>query len=826
MTKIIRKSDKIYVVIVAPVSTAPVITAPATTGPATTAPVTTAPVSTETPVATNGAITIHTNVKGAAITVVSGTSVIATINTETTTVASTSTVANGTYTVVVSKNGYKDITTLVTVNGDITVDITLEKTFTAVVDNIDTAGVTIVFLNVEESITGYTPEIIDNKGNVVPVTANDIAKGNSTITFNFATTYPSTQEGIWTIDGISYDFTEIANVKAIAKAAEDNNQVNLIKALTKAGIKNVNKELVEKYIIAINEENKESALKTYKTVQRIIDKVNEDEASESTRTAVLKELSEAKTQLALFEILKANFERVNDDWFEDYILSEDENDEGFKFDNDGNKYVVVNNENTLNKEFTEGKAAETYTAIQTIIDNINKEQIVEEFNDAKTVAAQDKVTVLIDTWFVPDKTETPSDTPKANAKKNSQIKSAALAVKEAANATALYNALVAYAKISPDTMLKETALNDALKADYKTALDEAMKKTEEEFVVFKSPKDVGELIKVNAEEAIFEENGIGIETLIVKKADEIALTAALTAIYGVGTNVDNEAFSEKEGGLSDEATPAQVKEALQKVADVTSHKSGEEKFDITIIYDDQLTSYLDEFIIKVENVSSVKSSIKKEATRTTVRSLVQDINDVNGKIYIKIIKESNNATEVKNAILELAIKNMDVQGNKTTAEKFINLSKQEKDEVVAVIIAAKADNNEVYLKLSEEKLFAVLNENESSMSNNTIAYSLKSIETACDKFNAIGNLAQAKSSEILTALEEYTQENVVKDSDVAKAFNDLSTVKQLEVVEYMKGLVNTDNEGKSTPKDFSGQDAVKTLAEANAYILAGINSIK
>ena len=75
-----------------------------------------------------GAITVTTNVTGAAVKVVSGTAVVATASAIASESAiKTPKVANGTYTVVVSKDGYKETTKEVTVNGDTEVSVELEK---------------------------------------------------------------------------------------------------------------------------------------------------------------------------------------------------------------------------------------------------------------------------------------------------------------------------------------------------------------------------------------------------------------------------------------------------------------------------------------------------------------------------------------------------------------------------------------------------------------------------------------------------------------------------------------------------------------------------
>ena len=92
----------------------------------TTTPTTEPTATPETPVATEGAITVTTNVTGASITVTSGSSVVAT-GTAVGTSFTTGKVANGTYTVKVSAPGYKDATKEVVVNDDVAINVELEK---------------------------------------------------------------------------------------------------------------------------------------------------------------------------------------------------------------------------------------------------------------------------------------------------------------------------------------------------------------------------------------------------------------------------------------------------------------------------------------------------------------------------------------------------------------------------------------------------------------------------------------------------------------------------------------------------------------------------
>ncbi|MCI5500380.1 MAG: Ig-like domain-containing protein, partial [Lachnospiraceae bacterium] len=104
----------------------------ATPAPTETPLVTESPVPTETPsVATEGTITISSNISGVGIKVVSGTAVYAAGTAEGTSFT-TAKLPNGTYEVVVSKAGYDDVVVPVVVNGDVAVTAELKNVSLAV----------------------------------------------------------------------------------------------------------------------------------------------------------------------------------------------------------------------------------------------------------------------------------------------------------------------------------------------------------------------------------------------------------------------------------------------------------------------------------------------------------------------------------------------------------------------------------------------------------------------------------------------------------------------------------------------------------------------
>jgi len=236
----------------------------ATTGTATTAPATSqdpaktedpnttkAPNATDAPeTVTGGTITVTGVVTGASVKVVSGTTVVAE-TTATNTTATLPNVAGGTYTLVVSAKGYNDATQLVTVNGDVAVNVTLAaktisvKEFsakdtqdrpvelTAVTEN----GTLIVEFNDEmnkETINSASFKITDASNTPIGISSRSITlskdKKKAFVSLKGASldkkaTYTLTIEGAMSLDGVAVakyvsSFT-IANKAVISNVAAD-----------------------------------------------------------------------------------------------------------------------------------------------------------------------------------------------------------------------------------------------------------------------------------------------------------------------------------------------------------------------------------------------------------------------------------------------------------------------------------------------------------------------------------------------------------------------------------------------------------------------------
>lgn len=180
---------------------------------------------------------------------------------------------------------------------------------------IDENGVTLVIAAPVADLLDVNVEVLDNNGDVVATVATDIPGGATAVTFDFVDEYEDDLEGVWTVNGVQYNFDEIALVADIIAAAEGDNQVDLRDALKEAGIVGVDEDLIEKYVTAIVDAKGD--LETYADVQEVIDEVNE--ANDLINDdEVLVALAEADTELAFFNVLNNNFDDVNPLWSKAY----------------------------------------------------------------------------------------------------------------------------------------------------------------------------------------------------------------------------------------------------------------------------------------------------------------------------------------------------------------------------------------------------------------------------------------------------------------------------------------------------------------------------
>lgn len=536
--------------------------------------------------------------------------------------------------------------------------------------------------------------------------------------------------------------------------------------MNEAGIQNIDENRISAYAAEIVAEQPV----LFKDVQKNIDDVNKAAAETADEAAVVKAVVDATNQIQLLAALEANFERVNADWIAEYAVE--------AVGTQGGMLALVGPTNYF------GEAAGVdMDDIQAAIDQANDDVIFTAGTGLDAVAAssadQAKVTALIQAWIVPDDPATPLLTPKADAIQASKEKEAAFRVAEATTENSLYNALVAYANITPDATLKASELNVNLKAEYKTALENLTKAT---------------LVGTIQDPAKGHADGTdGIKAKIVTAADDAALGAALDAIGTTATAYD--------GDNTDAILKANFLKALQTLADVTAHKTvANQKFDMATIDTELLEDYAADTTLQgidnTDSVAAVQARIAAVNDAAAINTALDIVNDVDATL-----------SQVRTALIDIAVER-NTGTSATEAARFLDLTAQAQLEVAELVVEARP-------ALGYANLDAIILPADGTGALNT---AMDAHDTEIAKFNAIGNLGATPAptaSETMAELDTYAYAPYVALSNADK----LAVATEINGLTKMVGTTET-------PLDFTGDDAVTTLKEANDIIDAAIAAIK
>jgi hypothetical protein len=581
------------------------------------------------------------------------------------------------------------------------------------VSTITKYGVEIKFEALTEAKTNVTVQVKDNKGNVVAVVPQDLAKGETSASFDFVTPLTADPEGVWTVNGVQYDFNAVKHFNDIVAAAQSGNEVKTLAALNAAGLTDVNEENISAYVQAIQAAANNGELETLADIQALIIKVNADSISKDEEAAAVKAVNEATNQVQLLAALQHKaFARVNADWIKEY--------------SDALKAVADPTDKDEVKE------------IQAIVDDVNLAQINAADNDAKTSAEQNAVTALIQKYMKDDEG---TATDKADKIKDSQIKAAVFKVVEASTQTSVYSALTALAALDPDN-LPASSLNIYLKAEYL----EAQKAYKDTITGTPTVADIA--------------------SNIVDEAATQALTAALNEVNNLTKN----------------SAAADVKAALQRLANVTSHETDDaDKFDMSIVKDALLVKYAEEIEGKNLDLSALKELIAEVNANSDIEGSLETINS-----------KASTAADVKAALLEIALAK--------EFDDYIDAPSQVQLEVAQLVIDNRPAGG--YANLD-----AILD----GSGTGALKDQLDAHAARVQKFNNIGDLANATTSSVKAALDDYKYAGYVS----------LTNTQKVAVAQEILKLTKDVN-GTATPLDFSGDDAVKSFKEADDYIKAAI----
>ena len=185
------------------------------------------------------------------------------------------------------------------------------------ITTINTSVVEVAIAAPKTDVLKATVEVKDGKGNIVPVKAVDVSAGDKTVAFTFDKTITDADfTGIWTIDGVEYNFDVLNQFKAIKDASTD---IALYDALNAASIASVNPDLVGAYKTAIQAAISADKATKLSDIQPIIDQVNKEKVEEVKEAELVKALNDAKSNdIKFLAALQANFTQVNKEWFAEY----------------------------------------------------------------------------------------------------------------------------------------------------------------------------------------------------------------------------------------------------------------------------------------------------------------------------------------------------------------------------------------------------------------------------------------------------------------------------------------------------------------------------
>jgi hypothetical protein len=216
---------------------------------------------------------------------------------------------------------------------------------------------------------------------------------------------------------------------------------------------------------------------------------------------------------------------------------------------------------------------------------------------------------------------------------------------------------------------------------------------------------------------------------------------------------------------------------------------------MSTIDDALLVDYAAEFVVDTigtgSDVDAVQTAVGNVNDGAALDVAVDIIND----------KEST-AVQVRNALIDIAI---DVD-EATVGNVFLNLSAQAKLEVAEFVIEERP-------AAGYADIDAILK----SDASGALGVAMTAHSTKLGEFNTIGDLGDVGTTTITTktALDTYAY----------APYKALTNAEKLAVATEINELTKLVGDVE-TPLDFSGEDKVKTLAEANAYIDAAIAAIK
>ncbi|WP_195429115.1 hypothetical protein [Clostridium sp. D46t1_190503_E9] len=343
------------------------------------------------------------------------------------------------------------------------------------ITEINRYNVTVEFEGLTENLKSATIEVIDNNGDVHEVSAKNLLKGAKKATFEFKNVLGATAlKGVWTVNGVEFDFTEAGLVKEVRTSTGDLAKLEsaLVELQEKGyitgllGDYNSKKEFVFDTVEDAKVSVKYKTALTGKTlnnaadVQAIIDKVNSDlEGNISVDNLILLAKKEegkvnATDKQVYNAMVELGLEKVNYDWIAGYRDAIAAKDKGTKIETIQDLVYSSNN-----KTIDETKYVIPATDNKTEIKNTR-------------TAIEDKITLVEDYY----KDDADKVTAKADLLKSLRVDIALLDVKSVTDPTDLGAALMNLSDVvnDKDKFNYSTDINETIMENYLASITKAV----------------------------------------------------------------------------------------------------------------------------------------------------------------------------------------------------------------------------------------------------------------------------------------------------------------------------------------------------------------
>ncbi len=527
--------------------------------------------------------------------------------------------------------------------------------------NITTSKIEVEFKALEEALRDVSIEVIDNKGNIVEVDTNRLLiEGETEATFYFKSVLKEEPTGVWTVNGVKVDLSERAFV-AKAKSTTGKELGKLLK--DSKYVTGYVENNLEAYQTAIAE--KEAKINTAADVQKIIDEVNKNAASEKQVEYVIKVAESGTSTQFKNALAELELDRVNPEWMSKY------------------KTAVA--------AVTENKVIE----VQEAIDTVNEERVqdaidaiakTEEGKFEEKAAKIEDALALVEDFIKEDEKD---ETTKADLVKSLNVQSAILRVNTAETVASLKSALVNLSKV----------VNDKNEFDYDAIVNESLMK---DYLLGKvnakdTVKEIADAIKVVEGQVV--DTAIAI---ITEKANVINTAKDEEKVNGKQALLD--AFNR----LQTVSAKATVKFDASKVnadlydlyasefatvkADVKAVQDGVTKVNGSIVSSllknvtaEELLKTLQDGRLGLTNVvtandKAYQEELEKFNALTDSKELVKLVNRVN---YKQEVLAAKSVSEVKTALVKYVVE------SDTTL--VINLKDVQRTDVAEELVAALKD---------------------------------------------------------------------------------------------------------------------------------------